>query len=592
MKNKLLFAFLIFVIISLLISCGTPADGGRETTDPAETTTDAQEKETAVPDGSILLCSSDFSLPIVRTEAEGLKTTCEALRIKLKNATGRDFSSIDDNIKYQEDMPQIICGPIDCPAFEFVSEGLGLDQYKIKVYQGKLVIAANTAPALESAVNAFADYVKQNIKEGELLLPATLELVGEASNFGFGLLADIPVLEKFESVRLNDCGDGFEQATFFGTAEEGYTEFCKSLADSGYSLYTTNKMGEVNFSTYTKGELTLHCYRAASSGEMRVIASKGANLPSTEKVEFTKVCEPGFTVLGLEKGGDGNGLGAIIGLEDGSFIMIDGGHATRAEADDIYNTLRSLAPDPDNIIIRAWIITHGHADHYGGFTAFSNVYAKSGIFTVESFIYNFCNVSAQRKHGGAEYSQTLTAIKTHWKDAEIYKPLAGQVYKFAGCDIEILYAFSDFIPQIIGEEKGISDIDKKSVDSNIETTVFRAAIGGQSLLVTGDTSKVCVDEMIARYGSYLKSDIMTVPHHGYDRNSYRSRNGSIAFYDLVKPSVAVWPCGEKNYTDRAKYNSVNGNNKNNAYLVSMPQLKENIVAGKETKTIILPYTAK
>jgi hypothetical protein len=152
---------------------------------------------------------------------------------------------------------------------------------------------------------------------------------------------------------------------------------------------------------------------------------------------------------------------------------------------------------------------------------------------------------------------------------------------------------SDFLPTIIGEED-MKDIDYESVDGNLSTLVHRFIFSsGQTLMSTGDTSKLNVDEMCARYGSYLKSDIMTVPHHGANVDSYRGRNGTIEFYQLVDPAVVMWPAVESRVASSLQWNGKAGaKNEANYYLFNKMNVKENIIAGGKTTTITIPYIAE
>ena len=148
---------------------------------------------------------------------------------------------------------------------------------------------------------------------------------------------------------------------------------------------------------------------------------------------------------------------------------------------------------------------------------------------------------------------------------------------------------SDFLPTIVGEEN-IEDIDKTKVDGNLKNVVYRFFIGGQRVLVTGDASKVNIDEICARYGEYLKSDIMTVPHHGHNQNRYRARNGTKELYTLVDPSIVMWPDGVSAQKKKMAWDGVAGSAwEANYYLVNSLHVKEVIVAGKTTTTVTLPY---
>ncbi len=594
------FVLLLAVVasIALLVACNdgvTATDGTADAT--TESTTDiTSDNATETPTSDIVLLENgECRYTFVRPAKPDDITVYTKLHQKLQNTLGATVKLDTDEFyrghEYDAEKAEILCGLVAHPEAENGCDGLAFNEYRISVIGKKILISSATEDGLREGFYAFCSYISENINEdGSVSLKSDFVLVGKATINGFNyLFDDIPTVEHYASVALSHCGDGYEQATLSGATDESLTEYRSALEGEGFTLYAENTMAETDFVTYTKGELNVHAYYTPHNSEMRIIVSEGKNLPWKDEVTYTKVCEPTITLMGLSKSGSSGGLGMIMGLEDGSFIIIDGGNNNTTEANDLANTLKSLAPDPNHITIRAWLITHAHGDHIGTFLKFSELYAKSGVFTVEKFIYNFCDASSQRVHGGISYDKTISAMNVYWKDAERYKALTGEVYRFAGCDLEILYCMSDFIPQIIGEEKGISDIDTSNIDGNIETMVSRAKLGGQTFLITGDTSKVCVDEMCDRYGTYLKSDIMQVPHHGHNSNRYRARNGTVEFYQLVQPGVALWSSDENGYANRTAWNGKAGENYEANYKLANEIVKEMIVSGKTTRTLTLPY---
>ncbi len=590
-NTRKIIAFLAFVLLLILsCACSDDIDSPDVTNDISSSVTEAPEREL------VLFSGGETDYVLIRPDKVKDTSIYTDFRNALREASGSQISlDIDAFYKgheYDAERAEILCGTVNYPETEGANKGLAFDEYKICIVGNKIVISGRTEKGLIAGFDAFCDYVSANIKEGSLTVKDSLLLVGEASYVGYSLLLDsIPaVYDGYESVALSYCGDGYQQATLSGASAETFFDYCATLESDGFSLYAENKMADTSYMTYSKGEINLHTYYTPHNSEMRIIASKGTLLPWKDGVTYTKVCEPTVTLMGLAKGGSDGGLGMILGLEDGSFIVIDGGNNTKAEADDLANTLISLSPDKNNVIIRAWFITHAHSDHYGAFRKFSDIYARTGKFTIERFIYNFCDAESQRVWGGCSYDTVLNTMKNAWKEAVHYKALTGEVYRFPGCDIEILYCMSDFIPQIIGEEKGISGIDKENTDNNIESVVFRAHIGTQTVLITGDTSKVCVDEICDRYGSYLKSDILQVPHHGHNRNSYRARNGTVEFYRLTDPVTVLWPASASSYDSMLDWNGQSGANyEANYYLVYKLNVKEVIVAASTTRTITLPY---
>lgn len=583
MKKSLFFILTLLLVLVFTVSCkpSSPAD---QTTAPETTAEPTPTSITIMEDGV-------FNFVVTRPyKTDNINIFTDFYK-ELKSVTENDDIKITVDGKSERDTYEILCGVTDTPECEAILGELGYNNYIIKVVGTKIVITAQAEYALEYALSDFIDYVTENTKDGKLEIPSDYVSMRKRTHGTFSVLTkEIPSPTGFKSCEFSDCDDGYQQATLNGCTKEMFEGYKATLASEGFKEYTTSNLGGTEFITYQKDKFTVHAYFTEHNGQMRIIAAKNAVLPSTEKVSYTKVCEPTFTLLGLEKGGSSGGLGCIIGLPDGSFIIFDGGHKTKAEANDIANTLYSLSNNSKNIIIRAWIFSHAHSDHTGAFLQFSPSYANSGIFTVESFIFYACDTEEQNKYSSSgSFDSTRNAIDTYWKDATVYKSLTGQIYHFPGCDMEVLYTMSDLLPTNVGEEN-IGDIDKTSVDGNLKNAVYRFFTGDQTIMVTGDASKVNVDEMCKRYGEYLKTDIMTVPHHGHNQNRYRARNGTIEFYKLVDPSIVMWPDGVSAQQNKMAWNQTPGSAwEANYYLVHFLHVKEVIVAGKTTTTVTIPY---
>ena len=135
----------------------------------------------------------------------------------------------------------------------------------------------------------------------------------------------------------------------------------------------------------------VHAYLVGYSDQVRLVAAANATMPAVSSPRYTKVKDASFTLFGLEKGGGEGGLGCMFQFEDGSFFLVDGGHNTIAETKDIYDKLCGLAPDKNNIMIRAWLLTHAHGDHYGALLGFADTYGSLDTIKIETFIFNFCD---------------------------------------------------------------------------------------------------------------------------------------------------------------------------------------------------------
>jgi beta-lactamase superfamily II metal-dependent hydrolase len=221
-------------------------------------------------------------------------------------------------------------------------------------------------------------------------------------------------------------------------------------------------------------------------------------------------------------------------------MIYDGGNNNAYQSKQIYDTLINYAPDPKNVVVRAWVFSHYHGDHIGAFKNFVDRFRTNKIITIESFIFNFCNTKEQTATiSPGQMPAVESAIKSYDSTIPVYKCLTGQIYRFPGMDMEILACMSDFIPQVIGYEA--SDADLSQGDGNTMSTVVRLLTPeGNTCMLTGDATNIVLDCMVDRYGAeYLDSDIVTTPHHAHNRDSYRARNATIKFYAAVKPEVLV-----------------------------------------------------
>jgi len=582
---------LVSIIFALLLTSCKPGE-------PADTST-SEQITTEAPKPIVLLENGEFRAKIIsgvnKTDDASL-TVYTRFVTKLKSVCGVDSVKTGTDRKLDEEACEILFGYTSYEASKELYGRIGFDEYAVAVSGNKIMLAGYNSDALYSAMMDLTEYIDDNIKDGKVEIPQDLFLTGEAKSANFPIIfsGDVPTFSGFEYATFNPAGDDHEQITLTQTSAESFTAYRKTLEESGYSLYAENTIAENLFATYTKGEVTVHTYFVPYSKETRIVVSKGALLPSVEEVKYTKKCEPSFTLLGCAAGNASNvgGLGCVIGLEDGSFIIIDGGYNTSTDARLLYSKLKELSPDKSNIIVRAWYITHAHGDHYGNLIAFSKAYSKNQGVTVESFIYNFCNTYEQTQYSSSgSFGSVVDTVKKYWSDSKVYKCLTGQVFRFAGCDMEVLYCMSDFLPKIIGEER--ADADKTSVDGNIQNVVVRFKMCDQKILVTGDTTKVNVDEMCDRYGSELKSDLLTVPHHGHNEDRYRARNGTTEFYGLVDPETVLWPAADGDFLKRSKWDGTAGGKfEANYYLLNLLHVKETVVAGDDHTTLPLPYKPK
>jgi hypothetical protein len=110
---------------------------------------------------------------------------------------------------------------------------------------------------------------------------------------------------------------------------------------------------------------------------------------------------------------------------------------------------------------------------------------------------------------------------------------------------------------------------------------MKMELGGQTIFWGADAG-FGYSKIPERYGEYLKSDILQVPHHGFGMGDSDS---DIEGYKLIKPSVCLLPVSEYN-----AYNVFCIHIKETRFIMEDLDIDE-LITGDTTRTIYLPYTA-
>ncbi len=369
-------------------------------------------------------------------------------------------------------------------------------------------------------------------------------------------LSEVPAFVGKEGVKFNNCSDDYYMAYVPSVSAEEFTAYCELLEKDGYAKVYENAIKDNVFYSYVKDDVTAYVYRVGHCSEVRVVA--GTNVPALPvKKNAKKVCEPfvaqldsSHPVLQL-----GEGMSYVVRVEDGSFVIIDGGYRRGCFAKIIYELLVETAPDPDNIVISAWYFTHAHGDHAGAFLDFGEMYWDRPI-KIERFIYNFID--------DPEYCENFEIglvprvkqdIARFWPNAVCYNKVnAGQKFWFGDTCVDILFGIQDFMPRDIPNEADATPKTPKKGDGNNLSVVAKFTFGsGKVFMALGDTTTICCNEMCARYGDFLKSDYVQMSHHGLSRETPRARNGTIEIYDTIGADVAFMPCSVERSGVRLEY---------------------------------------
>ncbi len=366
-----------------------------------------------------------------------------------------------------------------------------------------------------------------------------------------------------------DVGDDHSMKLYRGVTEQAYLKVCEDFVSNGYALYSTNTSNGNIFNTYynTSTKTMVHAYWIEYSREMRVITANTSLLPITSTSGNNSLYDSVllYQMEALSEDKIDGGMGFIIRLHDGRFIIIDGGDYSSSYTDnavEIYNFLKANAPNPNKIVIAAWILTHGHTDHTNAFEGFAQKYYSNSTITIEAILFNPCQTDEQTQFANFTTDSVYSTIKSKYPKVPVYKPLSGQKYVFSKTTVEILYTMSDFLPNVIVNEGDGDTTAAKKGNGNVQTMVFMMdLVSGDgvnnNLMVLGDTTTDACNEMSARYGSYLASTYMQASHHGLAQgagaNLYHRRNNStVEFYKYVSPQTVFWATSQEKFEERSQ----------------------------------------
>ena len=242
-----------------------------------------------------------------------------------------------------------------------------------------------------------------------------------------------------------------------------------------------------------------------------------------------------------------NGICMLIRLEDGRFIIVDGGFNRALHGNNLVNAIKEQSKDyTAKPVVAAWIVTHAHGDHHGTLVGYKSLFTNAGI-KVETMLANFMS-EAERKKAANTYSDSFGATEgtgsTSIIDAglelgaDIYKVHVGQVYYYANLEIEIVYTLESFAPSIPNGLNTTSVVTRMTfTDSDTKKVT--------TYLSTGDATGWAMATLHSMFGTYLQSDILQICHHG--AGTAGKDNGVANAYITVNASLILWPLGLHEY---------------------------------------------
>lgn len=396
-------------------------------------------------------------------------------------------------------------------------------------------------------------------------------------------------LSYFDEKRLFGsylCGNQNKLFCYKNIADFEITSYIENLEKIGYSKNQELCVNENLFITLISKKDLIHLTYIASDKVLKVLYD-----PLTETVykpsskDYTRCTDATLSILPLDYSHreitDANGMAFVITLEDGSFIIIDGGYGdyvsngekkSSNDAKKLYEYLCNQNKyAKGKIKVATWIITHPHEDHYGAFVKFSELYSKD--VSVEYFIYNHGDPSTYSKQYPADpflADKMPQIIASHYKDAKIIKPHIGQTLDFCGTKITVLHT----------HEACITNFEPAPNDTSL---VFKITANKESVLFVADCDEAVSSLLVKTFGNYLKSDVMQINHHGYSGMTK-------ALFDTVNPEKTIWTTSKKAFdlrTNGKKYEFIGSAVDVNKYIYDTLTESGCIIADEEIKQLPL-----
>ena len=378
---------------------------------------------------------------------------------------------------------------------------------------------------------ALAGRMESSLRTAKDLFLSALDYVingGRTSDLGklycgsFDEIANAPEMDGLSLV--TDAGDGSYMLLSQNSALDAFDRYAEKLKTTGYKLYTENRMSSVRCATYVGDCAIINLTYGENEGDrsLRAVVDipRMTALPPVEREEYTPICASSVTQL---KPKAVCYMSYVIKQDNGEYFIIDaGGNGAQHY---IYESLMKMSSGED-VVVSAWLFTHFHCDHIGGFIELADNAEYMKKIRVKSIILNFpqwqvldtCSAFDHRNlarwHGIVE--------KT---GATVYQARTGQKYYFGNVELEMLFTYEDLMPFEVYADR-----------TNPTSHIFSMKIDGQRFIMTGDACGEATTLLVKRMGEDLKADFVQLPHHGFGDGGT-----DVNFYKLIDAPWVLYP---------------------------------------------------
>lgn len=352
-----------------------------------------------------------------------------------------------------------------------------------------------------------------------------------------------------------------------------FQKYVAAVKNAGFTAYSTNKLHTNEFATFvTKSQIVSVMFFEPKKVIKVVVDPRSTfGLPGLKSensyTSTTKATE--FVQLGMKQvsGSSENGMGYLVKLSNGKFVIVDAGFAWDSggggnSAKFLIDTMKKMQGNSNKPVIAAYIVTHIHTDHAGGIMGLANSYKTS--VTIEKFIYN------QPSDKQMNAVSNMSSRKSWVPNAISKLKSAGSLQSVIKAHPGMQLFLGELTITIMGTIDLIEDSSyTKMKNGNDSSVVSMFQIYETKFLLTGDAepqeSKIIRDIYggIKKTDSVLRADFIQVAHHGYgntntdyvgwDQNAINVMAGGGGTAKGSSKAYALVPVGLANGKDPAGY---------------------------------------
>ena len=529
---------LIVIILGFsLLSCQKASGDGTETSADTSAQDVVTPPLTLIKDGA-----ANYAVILPESSNGPIRTAANTLCNDLDKLFGVKFALKSNSASLDASQRKIFIG-----VSKYNEQTLPYHEYNVTLSpEGDILISAWTSEAISTACSKLMMKIKDVVKDGDIQCTVTQNLCFSGVDTSI-LQTDLPILfdSRMPLIYHVQGARGAFELYFTGCSNDDRTTYSQKLTSQGYSLLQKREMTDACFSVYQKDGIQVTISFWPNTGELIILADKPGYSTPLSKTEVSSITKPKLISVGQEYENALKGMCYILQASDGSFVIIDSGEGEDALLDRIYDIMTSNLPEGARPHIRAWFITHQHADHTGGVVSFATSKYASRV-DCDAVYSNMPYAKYQSAYDNYEnrYGKISTAAKQMGADFVIAR--TGQTYYFGDLEILITGSVDDMVLT------DYNDLDETSLWINVNTS-------GKKLIFCGDSGSLYVSKyLLKRYtAATLKCDICQAASHGTNNTAYKD------YYKLADADIYLWPANLEFYNKHTP----------NAYIQSITSAK-------------------